>query len=195
MTHRSAIGRKLAASILLSGLALSASAASAADRVEIYSTFNNGRGARYDLHSSWNIEAKGSYRGDHNLIGVPFIPERDIVLRKVLLGLWHIDGDNAYFVSLRSDAGGVPGEILKRFDTLQGTAPGECCDVAAVASKGIPLSAGQTYWIVLKAKSDSLGGWVFNAWRNEGSLAFNSPGSTGWHIESGVIPAVRILGE
>jgi len=186
------LGRSLAFLMLL---VAAMSSTWAGERVEVYSTFNLGRGAKYDLHQSWSIESNGSFWSNKSYVGIPFVPSRDVSLRKVLLPIWHIDGANAYYVSLRADENGVPGAFLHNFDSIEGMAPGVCCEVVSVTSRGIPLTAGQTYWIVVKAKADTAGGWVFNVWNNEGIVAFKRKEQAHWQPRTDVLPAIRILGE
>lgn len=192
MIRGGVVGKGVVALMMLGAMV---SSAWAGERVTVYDTFNHGRGAKYDLHAMWSIESKGSFWERKSIVGVPFVPEQNVMLRRVQLALWHIDGDNAYYVSLREDDNGVPGAFLHAFDAIQATAVGECCDTVSVTPHTIALTAGKTYWIVLKAKANTSGGWVYNWWHTPGTFAAKEKDAAVWEVKSDALPAIRIVGE
>jgi hypothetical protein len=162
---------------------------------EIYSTFNKDRDNLYDCCVGWTLSSTDSIVGAQQFVGMPFTPTQNFSLRKVQLGLSYVTGANALYVSLRADAGGVPGDIINRFKVAGAPSAGSCCEVVTGTNKGIPLTAGTTYWLVVKVKADTWGAWNLNNIGASGPFAFNQGEGTHWRTTSDVLGAFRVLGE
>lgn len=141
----------------------------------LYSNFRRDKTAR------WTFEGLGVSGPEHpdgrQFIAFPFEVRYDSILRRVELALLWIQGPNAFTVSLRADAAGVPGDVLHTFQSTDAPpADPPCCAFFKAATAGVALSAGTIYWIVAKADGASAGEWDFNnigdiapyAWKQEG---------------------------
>jgi hypothetical protein len=151
----------------------------------------------YSCCTSFIISGPNSDFGQQSWIGAPFTPNGNFTASKIVLGLGYDSGTNKLVVTLNGDSGGLPGEELASA-TVSGLPdfPG-CCAVAQVKFKGVPVSAGQQYWVVVKTSSkETLAGWAFNDTEQvaEGNEAFND--GTGWQpLRSLAAAGFEVLGK
>jgi hypothetical protein len=149
--------------------------------------------------TSFIISGTKSEFAAQSWIAAPFTPTANLTVSKIVLGLGYVSGKNAVVVTLNSDSAGLPGSELGS-TTISGLAdfPG-CCLVAQAKGQGVPVSAGQQYWVVVKtnsSNSDTWAGWAFNDTEqvNLTSVAVNS--GSGWEpLPSLGAPAFEVLGK
>jgi hypothetical protein len=149
--------------------------------------------------TSFIVSGPNSEFGAQSWIAAPFTPNASLSISKIVLGLSHDSGNNTLVVALNSDNDGLPGAELASA-TVSGLPdfPG-CCVVVQAKFKGLSVSAGQQYWVVVKTNRKSagtLGGWAFNDTEQviEGSEAVNS--GSGWEpLQSFAAPAFEVLGQ
>jgi hypothetical protein len=109
--------------------------------------------------------------GPQNLIGSPqfweaaaFTPSADHVVTRIQIGATYQSGTNEVVVALYNDNGGLPGTALKIWHARDLAVA--CCGLIAVKSDpGIPVSAGQQYWVVMmtdKTDRDVFAIWNYN---------------------------------
>lgn len=121
----------------------------------------------------YNKLAGRAVTGGNNTIGYPkqwlaaaFTPAANRSVKRIQLSLKYAGGTNKIVVALYDDASGVPGAPLKvwHLDNLGNY--GTCCDLVVVKSGGgIPVTAGQQYWVVVKtddAGLDAYFAWDYN---------------------------------
>jgi len=87
--------------------------------------------------------------------GAAFTPPNDATVTRIDVAVGYSGGGtNSIVVSLNADSSGVPGAALHTWGGVTMPIFGQCCGVATVKdSAGIPLSAGQQYWIVVRTGS------------------------------------------
>jgi hypothetical protein len=159
----------------------------------IVNTFNDDPNNAYDCCSGWTVSAVGSIIGSKQTIAVPFTPATDTHLRKVSVAIGWVTGANHVTLSLSEDAGGMPGDSIKRAQEEDLPTFGDCCEVTSQPSKPIPLTGGTTYWIVARATMDT---WAAFNWNNigaTGTYAFNPGG--GWVVADGTLTAFAVYGD
>jgi hypothetical protein len=170
-----------------------------ADKAEslkvIFSNFGEGEWPRYDCCTGFLVQSADSGRdGGMWLAGMPFVPTEDGHVRKIVVPLSLLSGTNSVNVSLRADANGLPGEVLGHFKTADLPPFGGCCEVQTVFAKGIPVTAGQQYWVVARAIADTAAAWNLNAIRVEGMSAVKD--QDGWRLSGPVSTAAfKVLGD
>jgi len=154
----------------------------------IYSNF--GEGDTYALDIGETLSYGAPLGGDVYEHAVPFTAPADYVLDTAEVAILHSFGPDLVFADIRTDAGGVPGEVI---DTTFGSgvtdpfvwAPPMVLDF----SLDVVLEGGRTYWLALRtAETDALLGWAHNvvddfglrAWRLNGgpwNPAYGDPGT------------------
>jgi hypothetical protein len=162
-------------------------------RDKIYSTFNN-VGDPYDCCGGWTISTRDSVLGSRQFIAMPFTPADSGSVGKIKVAVGWVTGANAANISLRSDVGGVPGEILTRFTPSDLQVFGTCCDVTTLRVKGVAVTAGTPYWVVVRASADTWAAWNFNTVGLSGSFAVK-PAEGPWQLTSGTLSAFSVLSE
>jgi hypothetical protein len=160
---------------------------------EIYSTFNSDESNLYDCCIAWTVSTTASVLGAQQFIATPFTPTASATLKSIQLALSYFAGANSLTVSLAKDSGGLPGKTIKSFTVTDVPPGGSCCDVEAVAPKGVKVKAGKTYWVVVTASADTWGGVNENNINVSGTFAFDN--GTGWQLTSGTLGAFRVLGK
>lgn len=102
--------------------------------------------------------------GTEQWLATAFTPKSNYVATRVEIAAIHYMGANEAVVSIYDDAKGVPGKALHSW-TLTNLPGGICCTVVGGSDKrGIPLSAGKQYWIVLSTSPKAptaVAVWVF----------------------------------
>jgi hypothetical protein len=162
------------------------------DRTTIVNTFNADPDNAFDCCAGYTVSAVGSIIGAKQTIAMPFTPTEDTHLRKVVVAVGWVVGVNHVTLSLLEDAGGMPGDAIKR-DQEDGLPTfGSCCEVTAVPSKPIPLKAGVQYWIAARATSDTWAAWNWSNTGASGTFAYNPGG--GWQLAEGTLVAYAVYG-
>lgn len=96
-------------------------------------------------------------------MGGGFTPNANHTVTRIEVAVGWSGGTNGVVISLNADNNGVPGTALKTWNISNLPKSGGCCTVVAVTDKsGIPVSAGQQYWIVLSTnakENDTMDAW------------------------------------
>lgn len=150
---------------------------------EIYSTFNSDSTNAYDCCGGWTISARDSVVGLRQAVAMPFTPAADANVTKIGVAVGYVTGVNGVSVALYSDSAGLPGEVIERFKVSSLPTFGECCVTESVHLKGVPVTAGTQYWVVVKTGKigdATWAAWNFNTISALGPFAFNQGG--GWQL-------------
>lgn len=128
--------------------------------------------------------------------GGSFVPERGGFARTLTLALHHYAGTNEVSVSLRKDANGFPGDVLRE-QIVQDLPPsGVCCQLTEIAlMSGVFLKAGTRYWIWVETTPTGTNtnvGWSSNNMDITGVLARLYGES--WTSAEGILPAFKVSG-
>jgi hypothetical protein len=79
------------------------------------------------------------------------------------VGLGFFQGDNEATISLWTDALGLPGTNLSGFINAPASPIfGTCCQLTTVAVAGVPIVAGQQYFVVIEADAVTWDAWNLN---------------------------------
>jgi hypothetical protein len=158
--------------------------------IRIYDNFNHRNPDKAYGSGSWLVAAQQS-------LAMPFTPERNAIVKRIRVAVARLHGTDGVSLSLREDAGGgLPGAVIKRQMLWDLPDYYDCCEkMTAVFKPGVPVTAGTTYWVVLKVNkltADQYGGWKYNWDLVEGPLAYTENGvwKAGWNEVS----AFSVLG-
>jgi hypothetical protein len=137
----------------------------------------------YQCCSGWTIGGSGSPVGlveDAQL----FTSLVSGNANQITVALGFAAGDNGATISLWTDAGGAPGSNLSGFITAP-PAPvfGTCCQFTTVTFAGVPITAGQQYFVVIEADNVTWDAWNWNDTGAIGQLDQNS--GSGWNQFAG----------
>lgn len=137
----------------------------------------------YNCCSGWTIGGSGSPVGlveDAQL----FTSLVSGNANQITVALGFAAGDNGATISLWTDAGGAPGSNLSGFITAP-PAPvfGTCCQFTSVTFAGVPITAGQQYFVVIEADNTTWDAWNWNDTGAIGQLDQNS--GSGWNQFAG----------
>jgi hypothetical protein len=80
-----------------------------------YNNFGPGNGG-LDYNVNGGIFLGSTRKGTNEADGVQFTPSQTGTLSQITVALEYISGANAATVSLRADAGGLPGAVLESFN-------------------------------------------------------------------------------
>src|SRR5262249_46578332 len=119
----------------------------------------------------------------------------DVFFQEARLALTLRDGTNEVTLRLYDDAGGHPGTVLEAI-SLTGQMVGDG-SVLTFASASHPLlTAGQTYWLLPLASTDTFAGWFTNNQGFTGAVArSDQPEPTSWDVFGGqLLPAFSVRG-
>lgn len=161
---------------------------------EIYSTFNSDRDNLYNCCIAYTLSTPDSVVGARWSTAMPFTPAESGSVRKIVLAFSYVAGINSVNVSLRTDTGGLPGDVIRRFQVTDLPDSGGCCETETVAAKGIPVVAGVQYWVVARVTADTWAGWNLNSISATGPFARNQ--GHGWYLRSDdTLAAFKVLGD
>jgi len=167
--------------------------AAPAGMTAIVNTFNDDPNNAYDCCAGWTVSSVGSIVQFKQAVAMPFTPMTDTNLREVVVAVGWVTGANHITLSLAEDAGGMPGDSIKRAQEEDLPVFGDCCEVTAQPSKPIPLMAGVQYWIVARATMDTWAAWNFNNIGATGTFAFNA--GNGWQVSDSTLSAFAVYGD
>ena len=107
--------------------------------------------------TGYNIMGPSSGIGEQ-WMAAAFTAHANHTVTKISVGVGYSQGTtNGAVLSLRLDNNGVPGKSLKSWTLSALPVFGTCCAlVAGSDTSGIPVSAGQQYWVVLKTNANQL---------------------------------------
>jgi len=179
---------------LLSASVISASALAGEPLKVIYSNFDPDPAKLYYCCGGFTVSTPSSEVGQRVSVAMPFAPVENGSIKKIRLAVGHASGANSLSVSLRADDGGLPGAVIKRFQVFDLAEFGSCCETEVVTLKGVPVTAGTTYWVVVKADADTWAGWNSNSVGAVGLPAFNQ--GEGWTASAlTTVSAFKVLGD
>jgi hypothetical protein len=158
----------------------------------LYSNFNTDPNNAYDCCSGWTLSTVDSVLQFRQFVAMPFTPTADADIRRVDLAIGWVTGANHIGLSLRSDMGGLPGDVIKQAGADDLPVFGTCCDVVAVPSHPIHVMGGMQYWIVARATADTWGAWNVNNTNAVGNFAFKA--TAGWTLTNSTLGAYAVLG-
>ncbi len=172
------MNRKLGWMFCLLALAVCASLPAMADIA-----YTNIQDGSYNCCSGWTIGGSGSLVGlveDAQLFTSAVTGNAN----SITVALGFAAGDNGATISLWSNAGGTPGTNLTGFITAP-PAPvfGTCCQFTTVTFAGVPITAGQQYFVVIEADNTTWDAWAWNDTGAVGQLDQNS--GSGWNQFAG----------
>jgi hypothetical protein len=119
--------------------------------VKIFNNFTQYKNSPYWGRSGYAVLGPdaGGEGGAEQWLAAPFTPSASHVATKIELAGLHYSGGNTFFVSINSDASGLPGTALHTWQ-LKNLPGVDCCEIVGGTDKtGIQLQGGQQYWIVL----------------------------------------------
>jgi hypothetical protein len=161
----------------------------------IYTTFNHHRDHLYSPKTAWGFEgAKAGQGGTRYSVAMPFSPAEDGIVHRIVLAIGVYDGiDDRMSMTLREDAGGLPGAVIERFQLVDVPDAWQCCQTVPVRMKGVPVTAGKQYWVALSARGDTSGIWYVNSIGLHGPMAMAADDE--WRPVNDKLSAFSVLGE
>jgi hypothetical protein len=128
------------------------------------------------------ISGPKSLLGGINWYAAPFTPATNTLVKEIDVPVYYDLGTNSFVVGLYSDAGGVPGTLLKSWVARKNDVKTGCCTFTVVKdTAGVPVTAGQQYWIALTTKAKtSFVTWTFNALNNVDAVPYAYSTGKGW---------------
>jgi hypothetical protein len=161
-------------------------------------------GPKNDLYldtDGWYITGFNSNGSDGYAfaIALPFTPKSDSHVSEVGVAVQYSgEGANQVNLSIYSDTGGVPGNLLAGPVTVTNLPDvGTCCQLAVASFTPLKVTAGDQYWVVADTPASGQGSDFFGAWDFESKvMSFGGTnGVDGWVAENGDSePAGAILG-
>ena len=107
--------------------------------------------------TGYNIMGPSSGIGEQ-WMAAAFTPHANHTVTKISVAVGYSQGTtNGAVLSLRQDNNGAPGKTLKGWTLSALPVFGTCCALAEASDpSGIPVSAGQQYWVVLRTNANQL---------------------------------------
>ena len=107
--------------------------------------------------TGYNIMGPSSGVGEQ-WMAAAFTPHANHTVTKISVAVGYSQGTtNGAVLSLRQDNNGAPGKTLKGWTLSALPVFGTCCALAEASDpSGIPVSAGQQYWVVLRTNASQL---------------------------------------
>jgi hypothetical protein len=94
-------------------------------------------------------------------LGAAFTPNANHTVTRIEVAATNVQGPNSMMLSIASDSNGVPGQVLKSWVIKNLPPLGSCCVVVVQDDKsGVPVTAGQQYWITLTTDSNEANTWA-----------------------------------
>lgn len=118
-------------------------------------------------------------------MGGGFTPTTNHTVTRIEVAVGWSQGPNGVVLSLNADSNGVPGQVLKSWSISNLPVFGTCCTLVVKTDKaGIPVTAGQQYWVVLSTndnEADTVDGWNVSDADQIDQGTFASFSSNTWH--------------
>jgi hypothetical protein len=94
-------------------------------------------------------------------LGAAFTPNANHTVTRIEIAATNVQGTNSMTLSIASDSNGVPGQVLKSWVIKNLPPLGSCCTVVVQDdTSGVPVTAGQQYWITLTTDSKEANTWA-----------------------------------
>jgi len=153
---------------------------------KIFSNFAKYKKGTFICCTGFHISG-ASAAGGKTFVGVQFKPANTTTVKTIKLALQWSSGTKAVTVTLNSDNGGAPGSVLHTFASVTSfpTFP-SCCVVTTLATTGVAVTGGQTYWIVVQPTSNFSGTWnsnEINQTDNQSEAQEDGTNGGAWHGE------------
>ena len=165
--------------------------------VTIYSTLGKGDHV-YSTLSGFGILGTDTGQMLPQMVANGFRPKADHVVTEVQVGATHLQGTNVLVVSLNADNHGAPGRVLHTWHFSNLPVVWSCCTLqTGKYAKGIKVTKGKLYWVVLspeKQFQDTWDVWADNFAEKQGHYFSNNTG-TGWQTSYQVLSAVGVFGK
>lgn len=156
----------------------------AAHGAVVYS--NLGPGDSFDNGTGWSLS--NSLPQD---AAMSFVAGADFSFTSVELALTNVSA-SALSITLRSDAGGLPGGLL---ETILVAVPGGPSLVTAMSALNPLLDLGATYWITAEAPAGFEGSWQWADPSDVGATAFSFDQAVSWSAFTLDRGAFRVNGD
>jgi hypothetical protein len=149
----------------------------------------------------WAVSGPTSILNAQNWIASPFTPTADRVLKRADLALQLGAGTNEAVIGIYDDNGNVPGTLLGKVTVTDLTGVASCCGlVVAMFREGIPVKAGQQYWLAAmtsKKATDTYATWLENTSDEISAAQLAGNSGSGWQQGVLLIPhlAYAVYGE
>ena len=167
------------------------------------STFFNDLGTGNDVYqegTGWTVSGTGT-------IGISFTSANLFTslasgsVSEIQLGVGYAGGTNAFYASIWTDNGGLPGTELWNQQNLSSSQDfGGCCGLVTITGiTGLSLTAGQQYFVVLgpeSLNSTAFFAWNWNSTGVDGLDLYSTNGGQTWNSNGtgNPIGALDILG-
>ena len=165
--------------------------------VTIYSTLGKGKNV-YSTLSGFGILGTDTGQMLPQMVANGFRPRADHVVTEIQVGATHLQGTNVLVVSLNEDNFGVPGKALHTWHFSNLPVVWSCCTLqTGKYAKGIKVTKGKLYWVVLRPEQrfqDTWDVWADNFAQKQGNYFSNNTG-TGWNTSYQVLSAVGVFGQ
>jgi len=112
----------------------------------------------YNCCSFWGIQGPDNLLGAHMLFdAMGFTPQANLKVVEIDVAVSYNSGVNEFSLALYNDKGGVPGTALKVWSFTNLPPQNSCCQLTiGTAPGGVPVTAGQRYWVVVRTDHASL---------------------------------------
>ncbi len=179
--------RSLLLFLVLASMALMASQSAIADTV--FNNFAAGHG--YNCCTGWTVSGSTSPPGlstsanEFTALVTGSVSQIDVAVG------W-VTGTNGATVSFWTDNSGTPGAMLGSWDISNLPTFGTCCSFSTISGiSGINVSAGQNYFLLLSAPSDTWDAWNFNSTGDKGLVVQSTDGGATWHLADNGAPGTQ----
>jgi len=145
----------------------------------VYSNFGAANGGNdYQTGLSWTV---GNDLVGNSAIGEVFTVAQTGTLATIAIALQFVSGTNAATISLRADAGGVPGAVLESFSVSNLPVDDGAFHVPTTVTDSVNavLVSGSDYWIVASTSASNLLSWKFSD-DVAGNQASSEDGGSTW---------------
>lgn len=147
----------------------------------------------YFCCSGATISGPDSDLGFQSWPAMQFTPSADATVAEIDVAIEWVSGTNEVDLDVYTDAGGVPGTLLKTFRATGLQFVGGCCSLAVGKDRsGIPVTGGTPYWIAVTSDangSDTFGSWEFNSTNQLDAVPSAVNKGSGWVTNGGAVPA------
>ena len=152
--------------------------ANPAGLVKLYSNLGSKTDA-YDDNLAWIVF--GPATGMEQWMAMPFTPKANATVRQIKVAIGNEGGVNGVTLLLSTDAGGVPGKTMHKWEVKNLFTWGGCCSLDVVKTSGIKVKKGTLYWIVAKTDSTNSNAqdvWAYTWNHATGNISYNL--GAGW---------------
>ena len=112
----------------------------------------------YNCCNFWGVIGPNNGLGSHMLFdAMGIMPTTNLKVTEIDVAVSFNSGVNEFSLALYNDKGGVPFTALKVWSFTNLPAQGSCCQLTiATDPAGIPVTAGQRYWVVVRTDHASV---------------------------------------